>query len=62
MQPTQGRRFRRIPSRANVCLIESYCERCGTLIAASVLNKYLAIAEIAHHCSAGSDPPFTETE
>lgn len=62
MQSTQRRRFLHTPTSANAFLIQSHCEGCGALIAASVLSKYLAIAEIAHHCSAGSDPPFTEAE
>jgi len=62
MQPVQSRRFLHIPTPANACLIQSNCEGCGALIAASVFNRYLAIAEIAHHCSAGSDPPFSRIE
>ena len=62
MKPTQGRRFLHSLTPANARLIQSHCEGCGALIAASVFNRYLAVAEIAHHCSAGADPPFTQAE
>ena len=62
MKPTQCTRFLRIPTRANSSLVQSHCEGCGALVAASAFTRYLAIAELAHHCSAGADPPFTEAE
>ena len=62
MKLNQGTRFLRIPTHANSSLIQSHCEGCGALVAASVFTRYLAIAEIAHHCSAGADPPFTKAE
>jgi hypothetical protein len=34
----------------NKALVESHCVGCGTWIAAGPSEKYLEIAESAHHC------------
>jgi hypothetical protein len=59
MQPIQPKRFLHTPVAANSLLIESQCKDCGNLVAAGALDKYLAIAEFAHHCSPHS---LVETE
>jgi hypothetical protein len=50
MQPIQRKRFLRTSIAAHSLLIESHCKDCGSLVAAGTLAKYLAIAELAHHC------------
>ena len=51
MPRIQLKRFLHTPTAANMLLVESQCKDCGNLIAAGTQDKYLAIAELAHHCS-----------
>ena len=50
MTPAQLMRFIHIVNSANRTVLESRCIACGSLVAASQGEKYLNIAESAHHC------------
>ena len=62
MPTSQLTSFVRQVHPGNTAIIESYCLRCGVLVAGGTEDKYLAMAEAAHKCWRISAPHVTQED